>query len=52
MTAILPESAAAAIVKFMEEVARTIRNDTNKATMSGTMLMMMRLPVGRFARAK
>jgi len=36
----------------MEEIARTIRNDTNKATMSGTMLMMMRLPVGRFARAK
>jgi hypothetical protein len=36
----------------MEEIARTIRNDTFMATMSGMTLMMMRLPDGRFTRAK
>jgi hypothetical protein len=36
----------------MEEIARTSGNETAAATiLSGMMLMMMRLPVGRFTRA-
>jgi hypothetical protein len=37
----------------MEATARTIRNDiVMTVMMSGMMLMMMRLPDGRFVRAK